>query len=255
MISVGIAVHNEEKTIGKVLNFWLNEPIDEIVVVSSGSTDKTNDLIKRIKSAKVKHIIEDMRMGKPFAVNKILKKARGSILIMTDGDVFPEKDCTKKLVSHFIDKKVGLVAGYPTPLNTKGMFGYWTKMSFDVLHEKRLREIELDVTGNLYAFRRNLVRRIPEQTMLDDTYIALMVKKAGYDIVYEPQAKVKVGVVESLEHFIKQKTRTRVGWYQIKNDKRIKTKRSLLSEIRYLPKSIKYLLTPKGIIYGRHIHS
>ena len=50
-VSIGIMAYNEERNIGKLLNILLNQRlktthISEIVVVSSGSTDKTDSIVK-----------------------------------------------------------------------------------------------------------------------------------------------------------------------------------------------------------------
>ena len=72
MITVGIAVYNEEKNIKQVIDFWLKEPIDEILIVSSGCTDTTEKIIKNIKNKKIKLIAEKKRTGKSSAITKIV---------------------------------------------------------------------------------------------------------------------------------------------------------------------------------------
>lgn len=252
MISVGIAAYNEEKNIENTLRKWLDEPIDEIIVVSDASTDKTNKIIQKIskKDKRVRLIERKRREGKPSALNEILKMVKGQIIIMTDADLYPKKGSTNFLLKHFKDKKVGLVAGHPVLINSEGMVGYWSRISFDIMHRKRLNNTELDVTGNLYAIRNGLVRKIPTEVMIDDTYVALMVKKKGYDIVYEPNAIVYVDHPKTIKDFIVQKTRTRTGWYQISKDENVKTERSISSGIKiYFPMTLKNLFTLKGIIY------
>lgn len=252
MISVGIAAYNEEKNIENTLRKWLDEPINEIIVISDSSTDKTNEIIKRIskKDKRVRLIEREKREGKPSAINEILKRVKGQIIIMTDADLHPKKGSTNYLLKHFKDKKVGLVAGHPILIDAKGMVGYWSKISFDIMHKKRLKNIELDVTGNLYAIRKGIVKKIPTEVMIEDTYVALMAKKKGYDIVYEPNAQVYVDHPKTIRDFIVQKTRTRTGWYQITKDENVKTGRSVTAGIKdYFPMTIKNLFTLKGIMY------
>ncbi len=251
MISVGIAAYNEEKSIGRVLSLWQKEPVDEIVVVSDESTDRTDKIIEEIsrKDKRVHLFRRSKRKGKPSAVNEILKKAKGNILIMADADVYPVEGLTKHLVKHFRDKKTGLVAGHPILTKPRGMVGYWSEISFDLIHEKRKKDIGWDVTGNLYALRAGIVKKIPEEVMLDDTHIALNVKRKNFDIVYEPEAMVLVKPPETIRDFIAQKSRTRAGWYQITKDEKTKAKRSVMHDLKLsLPLALKKLLTPKGII-------
>ncbi len=248
--TVAIAVHNEEKTIKKVIELWQKEPIDEILIISSESTDNTNKIIRQLakKDKRLRLITEPKKTGKPGAINKLLSLAKYNLIIMTDGDVYIEPGAANHLTQHFKDKKIGIVAGHPIPLNPKGIFGLWMQMSCDILHEKRAKNIELDVTGNLYAIKKGIIKKIPENTTLDDVYVAHETKKRGFKITYEPEAIVHVKGVENISDFITQKTRTRVGWYQLKNNEKIKTARTPTGELAYITKTLRYMLTPAGII-------
>lgn len=250
MLTVGIAVHNEEKCIKKAITLWQKEPVDEILVISSGSTDSTDTIIRalREKDSRIRLISEREKKGKPAAINKILDLAKGDKIIMTDGDVYVEPGAANLLEAHFTENKIGLVAGHPVPLDPKGVSGCWMRISCDILHSKRSKNIELDVTGNLYAIRKGIVEKIPENTTLDDVYVALEVKKKGYDIVYEPEAIVRVKGVTTIGDFMSQKTRTRVGWRQIQESEKAGTSRTPAGDLLYIPKLVKYIMTPSGII-------
>lgn len=250
MLTVGIAVHNEEKCIKKVISLWQKEPVGEILIISSGSTDRTDSIIRSLieKDPRIRLISEREKKGKPSAINKILSAAKGDIIIMTDGDVYVEPGASSLLEAHFSGNKIGLVAGHPIPLDLEGVPGRWMRISCDILHEKRSKNIELDVTGNLYAIKKGIIEKIPENTTLDDVYVALEVKKKGYSIVYEPEAKVRVKGVRTIGDFISQKTRTRVGWHQIHETEKADISRTPIGELTYMPKLAKYIITPLGII-------
>jgi len=248
MITTGIAVYNEEKNIKRVINFWLNEPIDEILIVSSGCTDNTENIIKSSKSKKIKLIIEKERKGKPSAINKILSDAKGDIIIMTDGDVFPKKGCTKKLLEKF-KKNTGIVAGRLMPLSAEGMCGYWAKISYDAMHRKRLQNTDFLVSGNLFAIRNGIVKKIPEDTLIDDAYLGLKTKQKGYDIKYAPKAIVLVKPPSTVSDFINQRTRTRTGWYALEKEEKIKAKRTPLNDAKELLNLTKEFLSIKGLVY------
>ncbi len=250
MITVAIAVHNEEKTIKKVITLWQKEPVDEILIISSNSTDNTNNIIEGLskKDKRIRLVTEPRKTGKPSAINSLLSLAKYDTIIMTDGDVYIEPGAAAHLTHHFTDKKTGIIAGHPLPQNPRGIFGLWMQISCDILHEKRTKDIELDVTGNLYAIRKGIIKKIPKNTTLDDVYVANETRKAGYKIIYEPKAIVYVKGAGTLSDFISQKTRTRVGWCQLKCDENIKTLRTPTGELVYIKKTLKYLLTPTGII-------
>ncbi len=248
MITVGIAVYNEEKNIKQVIDLWLKEPIDEILIVSSGCTDNTEKIITRIKNKKIRLITEKKRNGKPTAINKILKHSKGDTIIMTDGDVFPEKGCAIELIQK-LGPSVGIVAGRPIPYNTKGIYGYWAKISFEEQHKNRLKNCGIELTGNLYALKKGLIQKIPKGILLDDAYIALKIKEKNKKIVYAPNAKVLVKFPTNIKDFLNQKARTRTGWYQLQHDKNINVKRTFKNDTVQAIKTMKSLLTIKGFFY------
>lgn len=75
-LMMGIAVSNEEQNIGLLLeNLLRNAPgeIETICIVSSGSTDKTNEIVKLYSNSdrRVKLMIEQERNGKASALNML----------------------------------------------------------------------------------------------------------------------------------------------------------------------------------------
>ena len=67
------------------------------------------------KYPQVKHILDEGK-GKSAALNKILPKLKGDILIFTDGDVYVSKNSVNEILKLFKDKKVGCVTGFPVSL-------------------------------------------------------------------------------------------------------------------------------------------
>ena len=192
-VSVVIAAKNEEKNIKRRIKNLLdqNYPINklEIIIVSDGSNDNTNiivqDLIKKLSDTSLlygnnilKLIHYNSSHGKPYAINKGVKEAKGKIVVFTDCRQRFSKDAIKHLVANFNDKDVGCVSGELVFEKTPGssiqaeMGVYWN-------FEKWLRKTEsktgsvLGATGAIYAIRRELFQPIPNSTLLDDVLIPL----------------------------------------------------------------------------------
>ena len=93
--------------------------IDEIFVVSSGSTDNTNNIVNEISlsDSRVKLLTQDKRMGKASAINEFLKSARGDILILESADTYTDSDTITKLIKPFMQKQNGMVGAHPIPVN------------------------------------------------------------------------------------------------------------------------------------------
>src|SRR3989304_4637276 len=92
-VSVGICAYNEEKNICNILASLLGQRcahvhIEEIIVVSDGSTDQTNEIVRNFSDHdKIKPIIFKERRGKFAAINEFLKNAKSSILVLSSADV------------------------------------------------------------------------------------------------------------------------------------------------------------------------
>ena len=103
LVSIIITTRNEEAVIEKTLKSVkaLDYPKFEIIVVDS-SSDNTAKIAR-----KYAHVIKDKKgIGKPYALNLGIKKARGEILYFLDADSIPEKNALKKLVAALQEKEV-----------------------------------------------------------------------------------------------------------------------------------------------------
>jgi biofilm PGA synthesis N-glycosyltransferase PgaC len=96
-ISIGICAYNEGKNIGKLLNNILEEqnlkePF-EILVVASGCTDNTIDIVQNYhkKYPEIHLFVEKERKGKASAINRILSDAKGKVTIFVSADTLPDK--------------------------------------------------------------------------------------------------------------------------------------------------------------------
>jgi len=86
-ISAIIAAYNEEKTIAEVLDVLTRcEMIDEIVVVSDGSTDRTVEIARGFD--RVTTIALRENRGKGYAMRMGVAYARHDVLFFVDGDMF-----------------------------------------------------------------------------------------------------------------------------------------------------------------------
>ena len=80
-----IPAFNEETTIGKVLRVALVcQDIDEVIVISDGSTDKTISVARKL-GAKVVDLPENM--GKGAAIMAGLKATQADIIVLLDADL------------------------------------------------------------------------------------------------------------------------------------------------------------------------
>ena len=114
-VSLLIAAYNEEDSIAEKIknSLELVYPKDkiEIVVVSDGSTDKTDEIVKSFASQGVRLFRVEGRVGKTEARNQAVLAMRREIIVFSDATAVYEKDAVMKLVRNFADPSVGMVSG------------------------------------------------------------------------------------------------------------------------------------------------
>jgi poly-beta-1,6-N-acetyl-D-glucosamine synthase len=223
-VTILIAVHNEEKYLSaKLQNLaTLDYPADkiEIIVVSDGSTDKTNQILSGKYSQNLRSIILDQHKGKATALNAGVAQATGVIIVFTDARQSIAPEALKNLIENFADPSVGCASGelmigqnVETP-SADGVGLYWRI-------EKNIREWEglsgssVGATGAFYAVRKNLICPLPEETILDDVYIPLHVTRLGQRVVFEPNALAFDPFIPDSKQEFRRKLRTLFGNYQL----------------------------------------
>ena len=91
MIDIIIPVYNAEKHIEKTIKSILNQTIDNynIIIIDDGSTDNGIELIKQLKSNKIK-IYNKKNGGVSSARNFGIKQSTNPYLIFIDSDDYLE---------------------------------------------------------------------------------------------------------------------------------------------------------------------
>ncbi len=191
-----IAAYNEEETIAdKIKNsLELDYPKDklEIVVVSDGSTDRTDEIVKGFADQGVRLFRVEGRVGKTEARNQAVLAMRKEIIVFSDATAVYEKNVIRKLVRNFADPSVGMVSGNLTYFDkTQGSMGlatklYWGYESAIKRAQSRLHTLT-GAVGCINAFRRKLYHVLPPN-IIEDFTEPLMIVAQGYRIVYEREA-------------------------------------------------------------------
>lgn len=245
--SIGVLAYNEEKNISHLLDSLLHQKtktvnILEIIVVSSASTDKTDEIVQNFskKNKKVKLLIQKERKGKASAINLFLKKAKSDIVIIESGDTIPSKSCIENLCEAFLnDEKLGLTGVRSIPTNDKNSFlGY-------IIHYWWWIHNELPRFGEMIAFRKKLAPQISEKTAVDEAYIEALISNKGYNKKQIRTAIINNHGAETLKDLIKQRKRIYTGHKYL--DRELSYKVQSFNFSRILKLTIKYLFKEKSI--------
>ncbi len=258
MISVIVTAFREEKTIGTALNALVNNPMKEPLEILVTCPDKpTAEAVKKYqKKQRNIRLLKDPGKGKPVALNLALKKVKGKIIILTDGDVRIANDSLMNLVAPFKDKAVGAVSGRPISTNARNnMLGYWSHLLTDVgahaTREKLSKKGKFIVcSGYLYAIRAGIIKSIPLDSLSDDAIISSMIAEKGYKIAYAPKSKVFIKYPTNFKDWIAQKKRSAGGYTQIKKLAKSKiTMRSFVKESTGVLRAFSYAKNMKEFVW------
>ena len=190
----------------------------EIIVVDSASTDGTTETVRSF-SDKIELIEQPERVGKATAINEAIKKATGEIVVLTDADAFVDENAVKNLIKNFADPCVGAVVGR---YEMHGSNKISTSMaSFFSIFKERIRYYESIIdsasyyTGELLAYRRDLIDFIDSDIVSDDQFILLKIREKGYRCIAEPASIVSENIVTSIGDHIRNRRRTTFGTLQV----------------------------------------
>lgn len=213
--SVGITAHNEEKNIGKLLDAMSHQKLSqvaimEIIVVASGCTDRTVEIIREHASqdARIKLFVQENREGKTSAINVFLQNAREDICVLESGDTLPREDSIENLVKLFENPSVGMTGAQKVPVNVpEHIVGYMSHLRLQMEHQLCL---EIPRTGELIAFRK-VFTHLPPDVAMDEAFVEAIVIKRGLEVHYAPDALVYNMGPETLSEFVMQRRRNYAG--------------------------------------------
>jgi cellulose synthase/poly-beta-1,6-N-acetylglucosamine synthase-like glycosyltransferase len=231
--ALGIMAYNEEQNIGRLLDSVLAQTVSDriakIVVVASGCTDRTCEIVQAYarREPRLSLIAEPTRSGKISAINQFLFTATQEILMVSSADLIYEPRAVERLLAPFDDPEVGMVGAHSIPLDASDtFFGYAVNLMWSLHHDISLRDPKM---GELIAFR-NVFRRLNPRAICDELSVYQLIRSAGYTSVYAPDARIYNKGPESFDDFISQRMHCIVGNLQIMRDHNVP-----VSTMRALP--------------------
>jgi cellulose synthase/poly-beta-1,6-N-acetylglucosamine synthase-like glycosyltransferase len=228
-VSIGVMAHNEAANIGQLLKALSEQEtarveIDEILVVSSGSTDGTDVVVRHweTQDARIRLIRQQLREGKASAINLFLKKARNDILVLESADTLPLPNTLEFLVNPLANESVGMTGARPVPLNGSKYFLDGVVSLMWTLHH--LLALDSPKLGEMVAFRK-VIHSIPHESAVDEASLEAAIHDVGLRLVYVPAAIVLNKGPKSVREFLRQRRRIQAGhlWLQATSRHRVST--------------------------------
>jgi cellulose synthase/poly-beta-1,6-N-acetylglucosamine synthase-like glycosyltransferase len=237
-VTVVISAHNEMPNIAATVRNKLSQDYPaallDVMGVSDASSDGTDEVMQHLaaQEPRVSFLRQEPRSGKTAALNGLLERARGEIVVFSDANSMYRADAVRHLVSVFADPGVGYASGrmlYVDPSGSlvgDGCTGY-------MRYENALRGYESAVgsvvgaDGGIDAVRRSLYRPM-RADQLPDFVLPLDIVQLGYRAIYVPQAVLEEETLstEAAEYRMRVRVALRAYWALL-------DKRALLNPLRF----------------------
>jgi cellulose synthase/poly-beta-1,6-N-acetylglucosamine synthase-like glycosyltransferase len=220
-VSLVIPAHNEQAALpGKIASLaGLDYPADrmEVIFVSDGSTDGTNDILRAAERPGLRTLYLSRREGKANALNCGVAAARHDVLVFSDASTLFAPGALRLLARHFADARVGVACG---ALRFQGNDEFRQTEGVYWRYEKALRVMEarlgatLTASGAIYAMRRQAWRPLGRDVMIDDFVAPLNARRLGYEVVFDPEAVAIEVAGESVAEEFARRVRVAVGSFR-----------------------------------------
>ncbi len=196
-LSVLIAAYNEEASIARKIQqtLALDYPPDklEILVLSDGSTDRTDGIVKSFLDPRVRLLRTEPRRGKTHAQNQGVRASLGEILVFSDATTTYHPQALRYLACNYEDPRVGAASGRyqyfdsegrsPTGLGT---IAFWIYENLLKMLQSRIKTIT-GCCGCIYSVRKSAYTDLPED-VISDLVQPLWVIQKGFRVVFEARA-------------------------------------------------------------------
>ena len=196
-VSLIISCYNEAPVIRAKLEnaLALDYPRNKltILVVSDGSDDGTDDIVREYQGQGVQLIRQDGRLGKTMGLNLAMENVDTDLVVFSDANAMYAADAITKLARNFADLDVGYAVG--AALYTDGDAGasaknenlYWRYEIAIKQMESRLHSV-VGGDGAIYAIRARLWEPL-QQKDINDFVNPLQIIAKGYRGVFDAEAR------------------------------------------------------------------
>ena len=218
-ISIVLPTYNEAQIVESKLEELvdLDYPLEKVeIVVVDSSDDDTPEIVEAFfedrEAPELTLIRETERRGLAIALNEAYAAASNEVVVKTDCDSRIAVDALREAVANLADPKVAAVTGR----NAEVLGGSEVERRYrDIQSIVQTLESHLDSTfifhGPFSAFERDLIVPIDEDSIADDTELALKIRKQGKRVVFDPAIKYKEAAHSSFGKRRQQKDRRAMG--------------------------------------------
>ncbi|AGN00935.1 glycosyl transferase family protein [Salinarchaeum sp. Harcht-Bsk1] len=218
-LSIVLPTFNEERIVeGKLERICsLDYPMDKVeVVVVDASDDETPDRIRDFfanrESPELTLIEEETRRGLALALNDAYAAASNEVVVKTDCDSEVADGALREAVANLADPHVAAVTGRNAEVlgGSDVESGYRGVQSYIQTLESHL-DSTLIFHGPFSAFENDAIVPIDEDSIADDTELALKIRRGGQRVLFDPAIRYREAAHSAFRKRRKQKDRRAMG--------------------------------------------
>jgi glycosyltransferase involved in cell wall biosynthesis len=216
-VTITVPVYNAASSIRSTLDGILDLDYErdklQVLVISDGSTDDTDEIVRSLRSRGVELLRLPERRGKTVAENTALAAARGQILVNVDSTILLTPMSLKRLVRVFDDPTIGVASGRDVSTGEAGREGTRAESDY-VGYEMWIRELETQLgsivgaSGCFYGARRCIHAKPLPPELSWDFASALNARLQGYRSVSVNDAICIVPRAREIRSELTRKVRT-----------------------------------------------
>ncbi len=228
-VAVLIPAYNEEKVIERTVRAALNSnyPNLRVIVIDDGSKDRTLEVARnafKVEAASGKVLILGKRnSGKAEALNYGIEHiGDAELFVGIDADTIIAPDAISRLVPHFINPKVGAIAGNAKVGNRVNLWTRWQALEYITSQNFERRALDVlgavsVVPGAIGAWRVSAVREAGGyhiDTVAEDADLTMALLRRGYRVEYEDMALAYTEAPTNANGLMRQRFRWSFGILQ-----------------------------------------
>lgn len=220
LVSVLVAAWNEAYGIEIFLNSFLNldYPNKELVLVAGGE-DRTFAIASSWNTPKVTVLEQQKGEGKFLSLKRGLPFTKGTIIYLTDADCRLTTKAFLEVITPIRKDQESVVTGRFCPLHRQlsipFVYAQWQQIAFHKKQAKKDTYVH-SLTGANSAIKRVLLEECwqstLEQPIGEDHYLALWVRRSGYQIYEARKSYIETEFPETMGAYIRQRARWLRSW-------------------------------------------
>ena len=229
-VALLIPAYNEEKVIERTILAALDSdyPNLRVIVIDDGSSDNTLECARKASPLQVESgklvILTKPNGGKADALNFALEHLRPdeTIFVGMDADTMIANDAVSALVPHFINEKIGAMAGNAKVGNRVNLWTRWQALEYITSQNFERRALNVlgavsVVPGAIGAWRVSAVREAGgyhRDTVAEDADLTMSLLGRGYRVEYEDLALAFTEAPDNANGLMRQRFRWSFGILQ-----------------------------------------